>query len=248
MLRKIGIIGCLLLSVWFMCPIVSGILHIGMLYPTALLLLLGAVLWQWSKIKLLFHSKYKIGVRIIACLCIIGILALVIPVGYMIAAIQNQAPEEDVTVIVLGCQVNGTIPSLMLRNRCDAALQFLQENPTAMCIASGGKGNNETISEARAIFNYLTEHGIAAQRILLEEQSATTSENLVNSALIISQNNLPAQVVIATDSFHQLRASLFAKQNNLTAYSAPCDTYIYLAPSYWAREILAVYKALLLGY
>ena len=65
---------------------------------------------------------------------------------------------------------------------------------------------------------------------------------------IIKENGLATDVAIASDNFHQLRAEIFAKKNGLTAYSAGNPTYLFVAPGYWTREILAVYKAVILGY
>ena len=246
MKRKIVAIIFVLLSVWFMLPIFKGVLHIGMIYPVLIFLFTAAVLCFWNKFKA-FFKKHKIIFRGLIVAYILGMAVIVVPLGFMIAA-SVDTPPENATVIVLGCQVKGDKPSRMLYDRCQSALNFLKANPKSVCVASGGQGNGENISEAKAIFNFLTENGISADRIYLDEKSTNTSENLSFSADIIKENGLPTDVAIASDNFHQLRAEIFAKKNGLTAYSAGNPTYLFVAPGYWAREILAVYKAVILGY
>ncbi len=246
MKRKIFAIIFMLLSVWFMLPIFKGILHIGMVYPTLILLFLSAVLLFWEKVKA-FSKKHKIIFRSLLAAFILGITVILVPLGFMIAA-SVDTPPENATVVVLGCQVKGDKPSRMLNDRCESALNFLKSNPKSVCVASGGQGKGENISEAEAICDFLVENGISADRIYIEDKSTNTSQNLSNSADIIKENNLSTDVAIASDNFHQLRAEIFAKENGLTAYSAGNATYSFVSAGYWAREILAVYKAVVLGY
>ena len=80
-------------------------------------------------------------------------------------------------IVVLGAGVHGTVPSLSLRNRLDAAGNYLKENPDVICIVSGGQGPGEEMTEAACMQAYLVERGVAPERILLEEKSASTWEN-----------------------------------------------------------------------
>ena len=85
-------------------------------------------------------------------------------------------------LLVLGAQVrpDGS-PSVVLRNRLEAALAYLAENPTTHTIVCGGKGSNEPISEAACMAHWLEERGIAPSRISREDRSTTTRENLACS-------------------------------------------------------------------
>lgn len=74
-------------------------------------------------------------------------------------------------VIVLGAGVNGTEPSLSLRTRLDAALDYLEENPDVPVVLTGGQGYGEEITEAQCMYDYLTTRGVTSERILLEEQA-----------------------------------------------------------------------------
>lgn len=185
------------------------------------------------------HLAGKIGCGIVAVLLLSGI-AFVTVCSIQMLRYQNRPPKQPNTVIVLGCKVKGTTPSLMLRRRLEAAATYLSEHETAFCIVSGGQGPGESISEAQAMQTYLTAHGIAADRILLEDQSTDTAENIANSKAILEQQGLPLQVTLITDGFHQYRAHLLAEQNGLEAWSVSGATRPILVPTYWVREWMAL--------
>lgn len=232
----------LLICVWFLLPLLKGITHIGMFYPVVLLIPLIAVFLRPQLLKG-GQRKRRIFIALGICylfvaFCCGGTLAL------MARAAHSEAPE-NATVVVLGCMVYDSGPSRMLVDRCDAAYEYLVSHPDACCIATGGQGKNEPMSEAEAIFDVLTAKGIDPQRIYLEDRSTDTEENLRNAAALIEEKGLSSEVVVATDGFHEFRAGIYAERVGLVPYAIPSDTYLYVLPGYWAREILAVWKAFL---
>ena len=169
-------------------------------------------------------------------------LALLAAVLVMMAVQAGNRPgPEDCTVVVLGCQVsaNGE-PTVMLRDRIDAAYDYLTAHPESRCVASGGQNDNEPISEASCIRNTLVARGIHPDRIYLEDRSRSTEENLTFSAELIRKEGLPTRVAIASDNFHQLRAAVWARRGGLDPWSIGCVTWWPLSPGYWAREAAAV--------
>ena len=98
------------------------------------------------------------------------LLALLAAVLVMMAVQAGNRPgPEDCTVVVLGCQVSASgEPTVMLRDRIDAAYDYLTAHPESRCVASGGQNDNEPISEAACIRNTLAARGIDPDRILLE--------------------------------------------------------------------------------
>ncbi|MDD6920527.1 MAG: YdcF family protein [Eubacteriales bacterium] len=152
----------------------------------------------------------------------------------------NTSSNSNKTVLVLGCKVNGNIPSRTLKNRLNASIEVLNANPTMKCIVSGGKGKNENITEAYAMQQYLIDKGIAQDRIFLEENSFSTKENIQNSYEIANKNNLPNEFIIVTDAYHQHRANRYAKENNVKAVGYPAHTEWYLLAPYTARESLGL--------
>ncbi len=238
---------CLLLAVFFLLPLGVGILHIGMLWPAALLVLAASVCFfpRWPRRlprRLRRVMAVLIGVGAAAALAILVLMAR--------AALDRPDPADPPgTVVVLGCQVRPDgRPSRMLRDRINAAYRYLSDHPDAVCVASGGMDDAETVTEAACIRGTLISMGIDPERIYLEDRSGSTRENLDFSAAVIAANGLDTRVAIATDNFHEYRGQYFARRAGLTPCSVGCPSYWPLAPGYWAREIVGVLAAWIRGY
>lgn len=158
-------------------------------------------------------------------------------------------PEKDeCTVIVLGAKTNGYIPSNRLVSRLDAAYDYLKVNTNALCIVTGGKGNDETVAEAESMRSYLVkDKKLSADRVYKEDKSVNTKENLVFAYEIIkSLEDEEKPIVIVTSRFHTLRAYLIAKSidgyRNTTVGCIPAEdafSIVYM-PSNYAREYCAL--------
>lgn len=235
--RYAGAAVCLALAAYFMAPLVMGILHIGMMYPAALLALAAAMLLRPWWFRRLPRWLCRAGGALLGA----GLALLAAVLVMMAVQAENRPGPEDCTVVVLGCQVsaNGE-PTVMLRDRIDAAYRYLSEHPESRCVASGGQNDNEPISEASCIRNTLVARGIHPDRIYLEDRSRSTEENLTFSAELIRKEGLPTRVAIASDNFHQLRAAVWARRGGLDPWSIGCVTWWPLSPGYWAREAAAV--------
>ena len=188
--------------------------------------------------------KYIYGMLKTVFIC--GCLIAAVISGLIFGAMNDKTSDTDVTVIVMGCQVQGTQPSQVLKRRLDAAYAYLTQNPSAVCIVTGGMGSDEILPEAEVMRAYLTEKGISPDRIITESSAVSTETNLSLSAEIIIKNSLSRKVVIATDSFHQFRSHLYAKKNGLEPYSLNAETPLHFYAGYFAREILASAQALFL--
>lgn len=143
----------------------------------------------------------------------------------------------EITVIVLGSKIVGDQPSLMLWRRLHVAADYLERNPDAVCIVSGGQGADEEYTEAYVMKKHLVETGIDPDRITMEDRSGSTRENLRYSGALMDGGDT---AVIATDSFHQLRASIYARAEGLETYNISSLTPWGLMPAYWLREIFGV--------
>lgn len=193
---------------------------------------------QW--IRLLWQ---KTAGKVVLCIFAVGLTAAVVLVIVMTSLMVRAAyakPPENATLIVLGCKAYGERPSIMLEERLKAAIQYLNANPAAACVVSGGQGADETISEAECMYLYLTDNGIAPDRIYKEDQSTTTRENLAFSYEIIKIQNLNESIAIATNNFHEYRAGKIADNLGLEHGAASGHTALWLLPTYYARELLAI--------
>ena len=193
-----------------------------------------------------FHFlKHDFLRRILTALLALAFVVLSITGGIIArSAGGTDGPEADY-LIVLGCQVQGTVPSRMLRQRINAAADYLQTHPDTIAIVSGGQGPGENISEAACMLRELTARGIDPSRILLEDNSTSTMENLRFSLELMAPG---ATAAIVSNEFHLYRAGRMASQLGLDAALIPADTELpILRTSYFLREIFAVWKYHLLG-
>lgn len=246
-IRRVLTALCLAAAAFFLLPLWAGIVHFGMLWPSFLLLLAAAWLTWPGFFRRLMRPRWLR--RLVNCVIAVCMTAILVTVGRMaLAAADRPAQGQECTVVVLGCQVfpDGH-PSLMLRGRIQAAYRYLTDHPEAVCIASGGQNGSEPVSEAQCIRDTLVSMGIAPERILLEDRSRSTEENLAFSARLIAERGLPTAVAVASDNFHQLRAAIWAQRSGLTPYSDGCASPWFLTAGYWARETAALLYMLVTG-
>ena len=239
----LGVLFFLLLNM-FILPILSGTLNIGNICGIIFCVVMLFVTWgNVYFVRILDYLKKstagKITVYSVMVLFIVGI-AYVGFVTSLIITADKTPPEKECTVIVLGCQVRGDHPSLMLLARIEAAYEYLEANPDVVCIVTGGKGDDENISEAECMYNILVEKGISPDRIYMEDHAVNTVENIEFSKKIIEENHLSTNTAIVTDIFHEYRASRIVKDAELTYGSVPADCVWYLLPTYYVRELVAV--------
>lgn len=159
---------------------------------------------------------------------------------------QSKEPDLDY-LIVLGAQVRKNGPTRSLKYRLDAACEYLRLNEHTQCIVSGGQGYNEPASEAQVMHDYLVEKGIPSARILLEDKSVNTMENIRNSSVYLDKES--DRVGIVTNDFHVFRAVHLARRQgykHLSAISSP-STILYL-PNNMTREFFGILKDFLLGH
>lgn len=237
---------------FYMAPVlIGGIFNAGS--AVGLLFFGGLFLWGVFRPRLTAFLKelrkkkvWKILTTAV-CVCLLaGLIAAAAESAVMISA-ANSEPPADSTVIVLGCGVNGEKPSKTLRTRIAAAAEYLESHPGAVCIVSGGQGENEDISEAECMARELTALGVDPGRILKEDRSTSTRENLAFSKEILEKRGLGADIAVVTNEYHELRAGMIAKKEGLNAYAVPAASPWGLLPVYWTRELLAVAAQFLLG-
>lgn len=184
------------------------------------------------------------------CLVLLVALFCVLE-GIVIAGSGSSKDQEADVVIILGAMVYQRGPSPVLVRRMNAALDWLEAHPDAVVVASGGKGADEPESEAQAMASYLEEHGIARERVFLEDQSFNTYQNLSNSAALLEAKGYDldaTRLMVVSNGFHLVRVRMLASRCGLQistlAASMPDDwgntLYCY------SRETLALIKSFFL--
>lgn len=165
---------------------------------------------------------------------------------FVLRHFRDEAPAGLDYVVVLGAQVFERGPGRTLANRLDVACAYLAENPQTRCIACGGQGANEPMTEARAEADYLVELGIPRDRILLEDRSHSTSENLRNAAAMIDAEH--DAVGIVTSDFHVFRALAIAHKAGIAhPFGMAADAVSRFPVNNVVRESFAWIKDILSG-
>ena len=150
---------------------------------------------------------------------------------------MNETYDADY-IIVLGSKVNGTKPSYSLQYRIDKAAEYLKSHEKAIAIVSGGKGKGEDISEALAMKNELMKLKIAEDRIIMEDKSTSTDENIKFSKPLIPDNMKKGMIV--TNDFHMFRAKKIAAKQGLQLEGLPAETPKRIVIPSNIREYIAI--------
>lgn len=187
--------------------------------------------------------KNKIGKTVTSIVCIILAIGIGIS-GYAFGNIVSHgktAKLQTEYIIVLGCVLRGDQPGIFLKQRLDTAYNYLVQNESSKAILSGGQGDNEQISEAQCMYNYLVDKGIDSERLIIEDKSTSTKENFENTAKLLKSKGIQAdELLIVTNEFHEYRASEFAKRSGFKASSYPSKTPWNGYMPFVTREIFAI--------
>ena len=205
-------------------------------YVAALLVLIAALI--------VIYRFGGHGLRVaVTVLLVIGMAAFIIIEIPIVREARTDAPDDCEYVIVLGAGLKGDVPTLSLRNRLDAALEWLEAHPDCVAVVSGGQGPGENMPEGEAMGIWLEARGIEPERIIVEDRSTSTMENLENSiALIREAGGEPdGNCAIITSEYHLCRAKLMARSLGVEAWGVAAHTsWPSLMLNYFIREAFAV--------
>lgn len=218
----------------------------------------SSLIWVWGATGLVFIVfallTFKFG-RIpvpkwlfrAAVVILILVLAYVLFIECFVISGMFSKGEDDLDyIIVLGAHVNKNgNPSRPLYWRIDAAEKYLAKNPDTIAILSGGQGSNEPISEAQCMYNELVKRGISPSRLIIEDISTDTNENIRFSLEHIPSD---ATIGIVTNNFHVFRAVQIAEKISGREISGIASKYIdTLLLHYMLREAVGISTDMLGG-
>lgn len=188
-------------------------------------------------------------------LIVLGLGLILFGAMQIAIALNNSTdiPNQPDLMMIFGCQVKRDGPSVLLQDRLDTALAYLEDHPELPVLVTGGKGNDEHMSEAQAMRNYLVEHGIDASRITMEDKSHNTRQNLLFSKQILwSQGKDPGQlhILAVSNGFHLARIKMLAHRfgyGEVYTLSAPASHRLSAVQMFF-REPLALVKSFVLDW
>lgn len=229
-------------------------LGVGLCLLTLLPTALGEYL-QWSSNPIMdVHNEQGAGLYIetftegvISMLVTYLECILIGTIVFGIKAARHVPAFDKDYILILGCHINsdGTLTPL-LRSRADRALEFarMQKKKTGkelVFVPSGGQGADETMAEADAIRAYLLAQGVPEERILTENTSVNTQENVANSVRLIKEhaNGADVKTAFSTTNYHVFRAGLIAETQgaHMEGIGSPTKRYFWI--NAFVREFIA---------
>lgn len=150
--------------------------------------------------------------------------------------------DFDFVIIHGAGLLDGNRVSKLLQDRLDKAIEVYRADPTPpRLIPSGGKGSDESISEAEAMTQYLVSRGIPEEDILPEDQSTTTLENLQFSKKILDSYDCRKYTALVSSNYHVYRALRYCREIGLKCTGIGSHVAWYFWPSALIREYIAIH-------
>lgn len=218
---------------------------------SAMCFLFASAVCAFFGLMRLWGSGAAKTMSLIAAICLAALFILFwaaeIPV---IADMRSDDDASAEYAIVFGAGVNGTEPSVSLLDRLEAAYRWLEENPEGIAVVSGSRGQNEQVSEARAMYGWLTARGIAPERVIMEEQASSSYENLKYSLALIEETggDPTGRVALISSEYHLHRLCVIAKTLGCEPVRVAGRTSIFpLKINYAVREAFGMWRIWVLG-
>ena len=157
----------------------------------------------------------------------------------------SEVKKSD-AILILGNTVETSgIPSMRLKGRLDKGIELYQNNLAPIIIVSGGYGI-EGFNEAIVMKNYLVEHGVKTENIIVDENGNTTYLTTRNLIPIAKEKNIKS-VIVVSQYYHLLRAKRAVEMVGIKeVYVSPGNSPFEIRDFYSIpREIIAYYYYLL---
>ncbi len=223
-----------------------NVTHVGVMVPAFVgSVLLGLALFgrRWHAWLQASPQRFKFwrwGQRA----AVVWLLSLAAFFAWLFSVLNHDsAALEPRAIVVLGSSTPNAKPSPTLTERLNLALRMAHQYPQALVVVSGGPDLGQTKSEALVMGGYLQAEGLARERILLEEKSTSTHENLMFSARVLAEHGMDAAapLLIVTSDFHTIRAGWIAEKLGFSQVAtAGAPTPLYMRYNAWTREYFAV--------
>ena len=151
-------------------------------------------------------------------------------------------------IIILGCAImrDGT-PTPLLKVRIMRAFdfekaQYEKTGKHAKFVPSGGQGSDEVISEAESMKRTLAELGVPEERIVKEDKSVNTYQNMAFSKKVIESdsNSENCNIGFSTTNYHVFRGYTLAEKLDMKVKGLSAKTKLYFFPNAFIREFISL--------
>ena len=151
---------------------------------------------------------------------------------------KDEKQSADVAIVLGAATSNGEVTPVF-QERINHGIWLYENGFVKTLIFTGGIGEGNEKSDAWVAKQYAIEQGIPESVILLEEKSTITQENIENAKKIMDDNSYNTAIIVS-DPLHMKRAMLMADAYGIEAYSSPTPTSRYISLksklSFLARE------------
>lgn len=192
-------------------------------------------------------------------LVILAVLGFAALEAYIGLHSRDEMAGDPQVMVIFGCQVKPDGPSVLLRDRLDTALAYWEEHPEIRIVVTGGKGDDEHMSEAQAMYDYLTARGVDGESVWMEDQSRNTWQNINNTFALMEREgwDLTDDVLLVSSGFHLARIQMLWDRvrtgilrdeayhdQYVSTLAAPCS-HVPSRVQMFFREPLALVKSFL---
>jgi len=155
---------------------------------------------------------------------------------YTVDSISASEPYD--CILVLGAGVKGEIPSDVLRDRLDTAIELYKKGIAPKLLMSGDHGS-EDYDEVNVMKNYAIEHGVPSEDIFMDHAGFSTYESMYRAKEIFGAG----RVVVVSQKYHLYRALYIGRSFDLDVCGVSADLSDYNGKvAFEAREVIARFK------
>jgi len=197
---------------------------------------------------LMRRARNSLPFRIARYLLAVLAAFFIVVTAFAVSASSPGPVVNTPEMLILGAYVSQDGPSVTLQGRLEAGVEYAAAHPDVRIIVSGGQGLDEPVSEASAMRDFLVSRGIDEKRIILEEYSHNTLENMKNTYAKLDAGGGSYPIVVVTSEFHILRASMIARRVGFEPYFIAAKTPLGLLPGNYSREFFGMIKSFIIDF
>ena len=167
------------------------------------------------------HKHLQRWIRLALALAVVGLLGWLGRITFEIhkQSVVDEAAAADVIVIMGAAEYRGK-PSPVLRARLDHGLDLFQQGLARRILTTGGAGGDPVFTEGVVGRNYLMNHGVPPEAIMLEGEGETTAHSTTVAAEIMRRSGLKSCILVS-DGYHIYRAKKMLEFRGLQVFGSP---------------------------
>ena len=145
--------------------------------------------------------------------------------------------DKSDVAIVLGAGTNNGVVSPIFKERLNHGIYLYKNNRVGKLILTGGFGEGQLQSDSRIAMIYAIKNGVPADKVIIEEKSKYTVENLIQSKLLMDSLNAD-DALLVSDPMHMLRAITIANHHQLKCKTSPTKSSMYKSKFIVFKQLL----------